>query len=74
MNVLLSNEDNYVNRLVMDNVSQHDTDEVTSWLNACGMSDRQSEDVCRQVIEDGGYSFCNIEHRIEVMIVSGTVN
>lgn len=74
MDVTLSSKDNCVNMLVMNNVTQHDASEISSWLNACGMSDRQSEDICKQVIENGGYSFCNVEHRIEVMIVSGEIN
>ncbi len=45
MDVILSSKDNCVNMLLMNNVTQHDASEISSWLNACGMSDRQSEDI-----------------------------
>lgn len=57
---------NGVSILLMQNVALTDLDEVDAWLYAIDMMPKERHKVCQQILTDGTFSVCNIEHRVEV--------
>jgi len=57
---------NRVNLLIMRGVTVIDLDEVDSWLFAIGMLPNERNEACINILSDGWFSICNIEHRVEV--------
>lgn len=55
-----------VNRLTLQGVTLLSLDDVDSWLYAIDMIHSERSDACRQLMTDGKYSVCNIEHRVEM--------
>lgn len=56
-----------VNLLTMQGISVIDLDDVDSWLYSIDMLPKERHEACRQILADGSFSVCNIEHRVEVM-------
>lgn len=74
MKTRLENIGNRANRLILSGVTVIDMDEVASWLSACDIGGSLMRDIARRILGNGEYSFCNIEHRVEVVITSKAVS
>ncbi len=57
-----------VNRLSIQNISLLGIDEVDAWLYALDFTPSERKKACRQLLSDGKYSVCNIEHRLEFVV------
>lgn len=56
-----------VNLLSVQGVTLLDIDEVDSWLYAMDLLSSERKKACRQLLAEGSFSMCNIEHRVEMV-------
>lgn len=68
MTTNLRSIENGVNLLTIQGITIIDLDEVDSWLFAIDMLPKERHEACKQVLADGTFSVCNIEHRVEVRV------
>lgn len=66
MKTTLESIDNRVNRLTIQDVKQDDMKDVAAWMFACDMQRDERENGCFRLMNDGKYSFSNIECRVSV--------
>ena len=57
-----------VSLLTIQGVTLLDIDEVDAWLYAIDFTPSERKNACRQLLSDGKYSVCNIEHRLEFVV------
>lgn len=57
-----------VNRLSLHDVSLLRIDEVDAWLYALDFTPSERKKACSQVLSDGQFYVCNIEHRLEFVV------
>ncbi len=66
MKTTLESIDNRVNRLTIQDVKQDNMKDVAAWMFACDMQRDERENGCFRLMNDGKYSFSNIECRVSV--------
>ena len=66
MKTTLESIDNRVNRLTIQDVKQDNMKDVAAWMFACDMQRDERENGCFRLMNDGKYSFSNIECRVTV--------
>lgn len=66
MTINLTPIDNFTNLLTLQNVTLLSLDDVDAWLYAIEMTTSERSHACRQIMTDGKFSVCNIEHRVEI--------
>ena len=66
MKTTLESIDNRVNRLTIQDVKQDNMKDVVAWMFACDMQRDERENGCFRLMNDGKYSFSNIECRVSV--------
>jgi len=66
MKTTLESIDNRVNRLTIQDVKQDNIKDVAAWMFACDMQRDERENGCFRLMNDGKYSFSNIECRVSV--------
>lgn len=57
---------NGVNVLDISGVTLLSLDDVDAWLFAIDMLPKERTEACRQIVSEGSFNVCNIEHRVEV--------
>lgn len=66
MNTKLHPASDGVNMLMVRGVTVNDLKDVDAWLFAIDLSPNERRAACQQLLSDGSFSVCNIEHRVEV--------
>ena len=66
MKTTLESIDNCVNRLTVQGIERNSMKDVAAWMFACDMQRDERENGCFRLMNDGKYSFSNIECRVTV--------
>ena len=59
-----------LNLLVLHGITILDMDDVDAWMEAIDMFPKERHKACRQILTDGSFAVCNIEHRLEMRCYS----
>ena len=52
--------------LALRDVTDMDVDDVDAWFEAIDMSPEERQEAFRQILSEGRFIVCNIEHRLEI--------